>query len=220
MEISKRRKITYLFALVFILILVLLIMEVNNYNIKDPEELRKMILSTGGLAPVAYVVLHAIQVFFPVIPGNIFSIVGGYLFGPSLGILYNYIGVMFGTCMAFLLGRKAGEGVLESFVSSKAFKKVEDFFKKKGKSSLFLLRILPVAPNNMVSVYAGTAKIPFWYFFIVTIIGFSPFIILFNLFGAELSKGFDIKFLIILLIILFLLSIIYYAWHLRQRLKK
>ena len=67
--------------------------------------------SLGLWAPVGYVILYALgTVAF--IPGVLFSLAGGALFGPFWGSIWNLTGATLGATLAFLAARYiAGEWV-------------------------------------------------------------------------------------------------------------
>jgi uncharacterized membrane protein YdjX (TVP38/TMEM64 family) len=210
---GPKRKIILIILITLVLLFIL--MEARHYDVQNPKILRAMILEFGAFAPIAYIILHALQAVFPFVPGNVLSIVSGYLFGPWMGVTYNVIGVMAGTCLTFYLSRKVGSRLLHAFSHKDTIGRVERYFKRKGRSALFLLRIFPVAPNNIVSFYAGLSKVSFIYFFFISVIGFLPYIILFNFFGSELSEGISLKYFILLLIMLCLISVVYYLLYKR-----
>ena len=88
-------------SLVFAAIALLLAL---NRDRLDPAVLETTIRDLGLLAPVAHVVLFALgTVVF--VPGTLFGVAGGMLFGPVWGTLLNLLGATFGATAAFLLAR-------------------------------------------------------------------------------------------------------------------
>lgn len=70
----------------------------------DPETLNAWLASFGIWAPVIYVLLFAIgTVAF--LPGSLFALAGGALFGPFWGSLLNLLGATLGASLAFLTAR-------------------------------------------------------------------------------------------------------------------
>jgi uncharacterized membrane protein YdjX (TVP38/TMEM64 family) len=62
-----------------------------NRDRLDPAVLQAAVRDLGLLAPVAHVVLFAVgTVLF--VPGALFGVAGGVLFGPSRGLLLNLLG--------------------------------------------------------------------------------------------------------------------------------
>src|ERR1043166_2388508 len=71
--------------------------------------------SLGLWAPVCYLVLDALATV-AFVPGTIFALAGGALFGPFWGSIWNLLGATLGATLAFLVARYvagdwvAGEG--------------------------------------------------------------------------------------------------------------
>ena len=55
----------------------------------DKIYLKRMLREWGVLAPVIFIALQALQVIVSPIPGEATGILGGYLFGQWLGLLYS-----------------------------------------------------------------------------------------------------------------------------------
>ncbi len=69
-----------------------------------PEAAEAWVASFGVWAPVGFVALYSIATI-AVIPGGIFDVVGGAVFGPYFGSLYNWLGGTLGAALAFLVAR-------------------------------------------------------------------------------------------------------------------
>ena len=68
------------------------------------DALQARIASFGVWAPVGFILIYAIATV-ALIPGGIFDVVGGVLFGPILGSIYNLAGASFGAAGGFLIAR-------------------------------------------------------------------------------------------------------------------
>ena len=73
------------------------------------ETLQEYIKGFGIFGPVALIILQAIQVIFPILPGFLGCAVGAVLFGSAGGFWCNYIGISAGSIIAFLLAKKYGK---------------------------------------------------------------------------------------------------------------
>ena len=71
----------------------------------DKRFLKQTLREWGILAPVIFIALQALQVIIAPIPGEVTSILGGYLFGESLGFIYSTLGLTVGSVAAFEIGR-------------------------------------------------------------------------------------------------------------------
>src|SRR5215469_11958743 len=70
----------------------------------DKRFLKDTLREWGVLAPVIFIGMQALQVVVAPIPGEITGILGGYLFGEWVGVLYSTIGLTVGSVAAFAVG--------------------------------------------------------------------------------------------------------------------
>ncbi|MFH1585640.1 MAG: TVP38/TMEM64 family protein [archaeon] len=120
----------------------------------NQEAIRDFIGKFGILAPIAFIFLQIIQVVLTPISHYTVSIAGGFIFGTWYGFLYNWIGRVIGTLIAFYLGRKFGRRIIRYFVKSETLKRYDLIFNK-GKVLLFLAYFLPLFPDDEISYLAG-----------------------------------------------------------------
>ena len=66
----------------------------------DKRFLKHTLREWGVLAPVIFIGLQALQVIISPIPGELTGILGGYLFGQWVGLLYSTIGLTLGSVVA------------------------------------------------------------------------------------------------------------------------
>lgn len=127
---------------------------------QSPDTLSEFIMQVGHFAPLLFIAIQAIQVVVPIIPGGISSIAGMIIFGPVYGFVYNYIGIIIGSTINFLLARRYGKTFVLSIVSKKTYKKYMGWLDKGGRfDKLFALAIfLPVAPDDYLCMIAGLTK--------------------------------------------------------------
>lgn len=71
-----------------------------------------------------------------------------------LGFLYNWVGGVVGTLVAFYLGRKFGRKIVKHLVKPATLNKYDKIFEK-GKLILFLMYFLPLFPDDELSYLAG-----------------------------------------------------------------
>ena len=116
-------------------------------------------------------------------------LVSGGIFGPVVAALYNIIGWSIGAILAFLIARFLERSVLSRFVS---LKKINEYEKKIPKEMEFwgivLLRV--VMPVDILSYALGFfSSISLVRYTIATIIGITPFAVLFAYGGSALFEG-------------------------------
>ena len=58
----------------------------------DKEQMLLFIASLGAWDEIGFVLLQAVQVVIPLIPGLVLNVLGGYLYGTVSGVIYSSIG--------------------------------------------------------------------------------------------------------------------------------
>lgn len=121
------------------------------------EALEAFLKPMGLAAPAFFILLQAVQVVIPILPGAIGCLGGVLIFGPFWGFVYNYVGICMGSVAAFLLSRRYGKPFVKSVVSERAYSKYirwldkGDLFGKAFAIAIFL----PVAPDDLLCYIAG-----------------------------------------------------------------
>jgi uncharacterized membrane protein YdjX (TVP38/TMEM64 family)/rhodanese-related sulfurtransferase len=124
----------------------------------DPVLIENAIRSLGPWAPAAHVALFALgTVLF--VPGALFGLAGGVLFGPVWGIVLNIAGATLGATAAFLVARY----VAADWVREKAGAKLGRLIKgveAEGWRFVALTRLVPLIPFNLLNYALGLTRIP------------------------------------------------------------
>ncbi|MCC5894204.1 MAG: TVP38/TMEM64 family protein [Alkalibacterium sp.] len=113
--------------------------------------------SFGRYSVVIFIFLQILQLFLPLLPSAITVTAGVVLYGPVIGVLYNYIGISIGSILAFLIVRRYGESALEKLVSEKKIRKYEDKLTHGKTFERFFTIVIftPFAPDNVICYLAG-----------------------------------------------------------------
>ena len=124
----------------------------------DPVRLERAIRDLGVWAPVAHVLLFAIgTVLF--VPGVLFALAGGALFGPLWGTLLNLSGATLGATAAFLAGRYlAGDWVRRR--AGPRLGRLISGVEAEGWRFVALVRLAPLFPFNLSNYALGLTRIP------------------------------------------------------------
>jgi uncharacterized membrane protein YdjX (TVP38/TMEM64 family) len=131
---------------------------------------RDRIIAFGIFAPLAFIFVQALQVVVTPISHYSVGVVGGFLYGPYLGALYNWIGRMIGHIIAFFIARFLGRKIAEKFVKPETLEKYDKYISNKS-FILFILYFLPLFPDDELSYLAGLSKMNFRLFFIANFFG-------------------------------------------------
>ncbi len=111
----------------------------------------------GVFAPLVFILIQALQVIVTPISHYSIGMLGGFLFGPYLGGLYNWIGRIIGHLIAFCIARSFGRKIAERFVSEETLAKYDKYVSDRS-LVLFLMYFLPVFPDDELSYLAGLSK--------------------------------------------------------------
>ena len=82
-----------------------------------------MLDSAGIFAPIFFIIVQAVHVIIPILPGAVGCAFGVAFFGAVKGFLYNYIGICIGSICAFLIARAYGQNFVKSITSKRFFQK-------------------------------------------------------------------------------------------------
>ena len=148
------------------------------------QVMEETVAGFGIWGAVLFILIQAVQVVVPILPGGVSCLAGVLLFGAVRGFLYNYIGICIGSILAFSFAKSCGRPLLFKLFGPKLLQKYDGWTEdKKRFDRLFVLAIfLPVAPDDFLCYLAGTTAMS-WKLFIFTILLGKPFaILLYSLF--------------------------------------
>jgi len=119
------------------------------------DQLLHFLESLGPWASVVFVVLQAFQVVAAPIPGEATGLLGGFIFGPWLGILLSTIGLTLGSYIAFALARYLGRPFVERFMAPSTMERFDYLLHHKGVFLVFLLFLIPGVPKDALCYVLG-----------------------------------------------------------------
>ena len=175
----------------------------------DLDKIKKYILSFGIWAPIMSFMLMVLQSVIAPIPAFLITLSNAAIFGWVKGALLSWTSAMAGAALCFYISRGLGREGVEKLTSKFALKDMDGFFKKYGKHTILIARLLPFISFDLVSYAAGLTSMSFWSFFVATGIGQLPATIVYSYVGGMLTGG--AQLLMSGLLILFALSIAIYV---------
>lgn len=123
---------------------------------KSLDAFRAFIGRAGVWAPFALILMHVVQVVIPFIPGGLTLTAGVLLFGPYWGFVYNYIGILLGSFLAFVLAKRCGRPLVHLLAPKNLCEKYIDRPLPPRFELYFALAILvPLAPDDTLCMIAG-----------------------------------------------------------------
>lgn len=171
----------------------------------DFEVVGEFIDEYGTYAMLVSAALMVFQSVMAPLPAFLITFANANLFGWWQGAILSWSSAMLGACLCFYISRILGRDVVEKLTSKAGIEHIDEFFKKYGKHSILIARLLPFMSFDIVSYAAGLTSMGFVSFFIATGLGQLPATIIYSYVGGMLTGG--ARLLVTGLLILFALSI-------------
>lgn len=122
----------------------------------DKNVLKDVIHHYKYWGPFIFIVIQIFQIVFPVIPGGITTVFGFLIFGPVNGFIYNYIGILIGSYLLFILVRIYGKRFILLFIDEKTFNRYERKLETPGYEKLFIFSMAsPISPADIMVMITG-----------------------------------------------------------------
>lgn len=136
------------------------------------EQIEQWLDQAGIWAPAVFILIYiSATVLF--LPGSVFTLAGGVLFGPYLGLFYNLIGATIGAALSFLIARY----VASDWVSNRSggtLKQLINGVEAEGWRFVAFVRLVPLFPFNVLNYALGLTKIRFIEYLAATFIFIIP----------------------------------------------
>ena len=151
----------------------------------------------GGWGPVVFVCAYAAAtVAFA--PGSILTLAAGAIFGIARGTVIVFVGATTGAALAFLVARYLARAAIESKVAGNPrFAAVDRAIGAQGRKIVFLLRLSPVFPFNLLNYALGLTRVRFADYLVASF-GMIPGTLLYVYYGqvigdvAALASGVEV----------------------------
>jgi uncharacterized membrane protein YdjX (TVP38/TMEM64 family) len=209
---GKAKLIWYILTIVPIALLILGYIFPSQF-FGSQEAIRDFVSQFGVFAPLAFIVLQVLQVVITPFSHYAVSIAGGFIFGTWQGFIYNWIGRVIGTAIAFYLARIFGRKIIKHLVKKETIQKYDYLFEK-GKLLLFLAYFLPLFPDDELSYLAGLSAMSPRIFLPLMAIGHISGSLALAYIGNGIQSIKEPMFII--LSILTLICGILFIWHYRK----
>jgi len=122
------------------------------------------------------------------IPGSLLTLAGGFLFGLGYGFAMVSFASVAGASLAFLIGRFfARDWVSDKLHNLPKFAALDAAVGERGALIVFLTRLSPVFPFNLLNYAFGLTAVPFWTYAGLSWIGMMPATLLYVYLGSIAS---------------------------------
>lgn len=213
--LKNKRIIKYLAIGILVLMLIsyFLIDKVNStingwfvlFSSMSVDTIVSYVRSFGVYAAVISFLLMMFQSLAAPLPAFLITFANAAIFGWWQGAILSWTSSMAGAALCFYIAKILGRDVVEKITSKFALESVDGFFRKYGKHTIVICRLLPFVSFDYISYAAGLTSMGFIPFFIATGIGQLPATIIYSYVGGMLTGG--AQMVVTALLILFALSI-------------
>lgn len=138
----------------------------------NPAAIETWIDDLGVWGSIAFVTAFAFgTVGF--LPGALFGLAGGMLFGPLWGTMLNLLGATVGASLAFLTARYLASDWVKRRTQG-PLKKIVQGVEKEGWRFVAMTRLVPLVPFNLLNYALGLTQIPFTVYILTTALCMLP----------------------------------------------
>lgn len=173
-----------------------------HYNLHaffmDREALAEFLTSWGAPSVLVFIALQIVQVVISPLPGDVTGLIGGYLYGPALGVIYSTIGLTVGSWLAFVLARTYGLPFVERIIRPSTIRKYDYFLEHKGRAIAFLFFLIPGFPKDTLCYILGLSHMKTRDFLFISTTGRLLGTVILTLQGSSLRDHQDVLFFVLL----------------------
>ncbi|MFQ5457563.1 MAG: TVP38/TMEM64 family protein [Myxococcota bacterium] len=113
----------------------------------------------GVWGPVAFIAGYAVAVV-GFAPGSVLTLTAGAIFGIVKGTAYVFIAATLGATAAFIVSRNFARSAIErKLQGDKRFSAIDEAVGTQGRRIVFLLRLSPIFPFNLLNYALGLTKV-------------------------------------------------------------
>ena len=125
-------------------------------------------------------------------------------------VIFGSLGSIIGSLIAFYIARVGGKPIVERLIGKKWLGKVDNWIEKGGMKAIFLARIIPIVPFDLISYITGVTSIKFSDYLLATALGTFPRSFILAMLGLSMREiiallNFSIEITIVAFIIGFLI---------------
>jgi uncharacterized membrane protein YdjX (TVP38/TMEM64 family) len=161
----------------------------NANQITPLETIERLVgfLADNPAGVLIYIGCYLIRplLFFP---ATLFTLAGGYLFGPVWGVVIVMVAGNLSASVAYLVGRFLGKGALNDSSSMGVLQGYAERMRRNSFETVLIMRFL-FLPFDLVSYFSGFLRVNWAAFILATALGSIPGTVSFVLFGAAFEGG-------------------------------
>lgn len=132
-----------------------------------------------------------------VVPASLVYVSVGMAFSPQLAVPISLVGILLEFTVSFLLGLFLGGDYVGRLLAKQKYgRKILELSRSKKDLSVFLLRLVPVFPLDLVSLFLGADRYPFGKYLLFSFLGLAPRVVLFTVLGDKAYDYIPMKLLL------------------------
>lgn len=191
-QYQRRRKwfgiLSLLAFAAVLLLLTLFFTKILAPYLGSAEELRGFLDSYGWKGYLILMGLQCLQVVVALIPGEVVELGAGYAYGAVRGTAICLIGVAISSALIFLLVKRVGISMVETFISREKIHQLRFInSEKKLKRVVFLLFLIPGTPKDILTYFVGLTNMRLSEFLAITLIARIPSVVSSTISGQMLG---------------------------------
>lgn len=151
----------------------------------DQEAVSSYLQSFGAWGPLVLALVQLVQILAAVIPGHVFLVAAGYVYGFPVGFLLNIVYIVAASQLAFLVARWAGRPLVSRLVPDDKLEHWYRIGEKQGFAFFTISFLLPVFPTDVMNFVAGLSGISSRKFLAANFLGRLPGALILTLIGSH-----------------------------------
>lgn len=183
---SKKTKSTLMVLLRVAVAMTIFVLAVRYYDELKNIDVRAIVEGSSSVAFAVATIwgIYLVKAVLFIIPASLIYISIGMAFSPVTACLISLVGIILEVTATYFLGRFLGGDYVEKLLKkSKGGQKILEMKLNDNFPALLGIRALPVFPIDFVSLFWGASKCRFPRYFIASVVGIMPRVVLFTILG-------------------------------------
>ena len=183
-------------------------------------DVRGIVSASGslGIAIASILGIYLLKAIVFVVPASLVYIAVGLALPTFIAIPVNIAGILLEVCVTYLLGMMLGGNIVTNKLKKVKYgDKILALHEKNKLSAIFAIRVLPIFPIDIVSLFLGAVKMKFVPYLLISLAGILPRVILFTILGDGLYDYIPMQKLMVIAAVLVPVALI--VWIIRYALK-
>lgn len=183
---SKKTKSTFMALLRVAVAMTIFVVAVIYYDELKNIDVRAIVEGSSSVAAAVATIwgVYLVKSVLFIIPASLIYISIGMAFSPVTACLISLVGIILEVTVTYFLGLFLGGAYVEKLLrKSKGGQKILDMKLNDNFPALLGIRALPVFPIDFVSLFWGASRCRFPRYFIASVVGIMPRVVLFTILG-------------------------------------